>query len=168
MFLIRVLALSAAMLLTLPAQAATAPATAATAAATEQSAELQDFIQQLRAGKRQLVTDNLSLTVAEGNQFWPLYEQYQSGLSEINQRMMATLKSYADAYNAGPVSDADAKQLLDESLALEVAELQLKQTFVPQFEKALPAAKVARYIQIEQKIRAAIRYELALGVPLAE
>ena len=167
MFLIRVLALSAAMLLTLPAQA-TEAAPAAPAAATEPSAEVQEFIQQLRAGKRQMVTDNLTLTVAEGNQFWPLYEQYQSSLSDINQHMMATLKSYAEAYNAGAVSDADAKRLLDESLSIEVAELQLKQTYVPKFEQVLPAAKVARYMQIEQKIRAAIRYELALGVPLAE
>jgi Spy/CpxP family protein refolding chaperone len=161
MFLIRVLALSAAMLLTLPAQ--TAPA-----ATTEQSAEMQEFIQQVRAGKRQLVTDNLTLTTAEGDKFWPLYEQYQSGLSGINQRMVAALQSYATAYNAGPVSDADAKRLLDESLSIDAAELQLKQTFVPQFEAVLPAAKVARYIQIEQKIRAVIRYELALGVPQAE
>jgi hypothetical protein len=32
----------------------------------------------------------------------------------------------------------------------------------------LPAAKAARYVQIENKIRAAIRYELAAGIPLVQ
>jgi hypothetical protein len=30
----------------------------------------------------------------------------------------------------------------------------------------LPAAKVARYYQIENKIRAAVKYDLAGGIPL--
>jgi Spy/CpxP family protein refolding chaperone len=157
----RVLVLTAALLLAIPVQVATA-------ATTEPSAELQQFLQQVRAGKRQLVTDNLTLTTDEGNKFWPLYEQYQSKLAGINKKLGAVIKSYADAYNAGPVSDADAKKLLGESLEVEAAELKLKQSYVTKFEKVLPAAKVARYMQIEQKIRAAIRYELALGVPLAE
>ena len=32
----------------------------------------------------------------------------------------------------------------------------------------LPAMKAARYIQIENKIRAAIRYELAAAIPLVQ
>jgi hypothetical protein len=39
---------------------------------------------------------------------------------------------------------------------------------VPKLEKAIPAAKVARYIQIENKIRALLRYELAAEIPLAD
>jgi len=32
----------------------------------------------------------------------------------------------------------------------------------------LPATKAARYIQIESKVRALIRYELAANIPLVE
>ena len=39
---------------------------------------------------------------------------------------------------------------------------------MPKLEKALPAAKVARYVQIENKIRAAVRYELADAIPLVQ
>jgi len=110
----------------------------------------------------------LTLTSEEANRFWPLYEQYQSELQKINKRTFDVIKSYADAYNAGPVNDATAHKLLKESVAIDEAELNLRKKFIPKFEKALPAAKAARYVQIEQKIRAAIRYELASGVPLAE
>lgn len=33
-------------------------------------------------------------------------------------------------------------------------------------DKGLPGKKVARYLQIESKVRALIRYELAAGIPL--
>jgi hypothetical protein len=32
----------------------------------------------------------------------------------------------------------------------------------------LPGKKAARYLQIENKVRAALRYELAGGIPLVE
>ena len=39
---------------------------------------------------------------------------------------------------------------------------------MPKILAALPATKAARYIQIENKIRAAVRYELAAGIPLVQ
>jgi hypothetical protein len=39
---------------------------------------------------------------------------------------------------------------------------------VPKVLGTLPATKAVRYIQIESKIRAAIRYELADGIPLVQ
>jgi len=44
----------------------------------------------------------------------------------------------------------------------------MKSAFVPKLNKALPARKAARYLQIENKIRAVIKYDLAAGVPLVQ
>ena len=56
--------------------------------------------------------------------------------------------------------------LEDEALAIEVAEANLKSTYAPKLSKVLPIRKVARYLQIENKIRAIVKYDLAQGVPL--
>ena len=61
-----------------------------------------------------------------------------------------------------------AKKLLDESVAIDDAEVKAKSALAPKVMGVLPAAKAARYIQIENKIRAAIRYELAAGIPLVQ
>ena len=53
-------------------------------------------------------------------------------------------------------------------MAIDGAEVKLKTTYVPQLEKAIPGMKVARYIQIESKIRAVIRYEMASQIPLVQ
>ena len=97
-----------------------------------------------------------------------MYEAYQKDLQQINGRMRTTILAYADAYNKGPVSDGVAKKLLDESLAIDDAEVKLKKDMASKVMAVLPAAKAARYVQIENKIRAAIRYELADSIPLVE
>ncbi len=122
--------------------------------------------QKIKADKKLVVAQNLNLTDAEGTAFWPVYDAYQKELQQINQRLAAGILAYADAYNKGPVTNDVAKKLLDESLAIEAAEATLKSAFVPKILAALPATKAARYIQIENKIRAAVRYELAAGIPL--
>ena len=61
-----------------------------------------------------------------------------------------------------------AKKLLEYSLGIQEADVQLMRSYVPKLEKALPEMKMARYIQIEIKIRAVARYELASQIPLGE
>jgi hypothetical protein len=89
-------------------------------------------------------------------------------LQKINNHMTQTILEYADAYGKGTVDNATAKKLLGEGLAIQESELTLQQTYVPKLEKVLPEVKVARYIQIESKIRALVRYALASKIPLAE
>jgi hypothetical protein len=124
--------------------------------------------QKVKADKKLVVAANLGLTDAEGAKFWPVYDAYQKDLQQINQRMTATILAYADAYNKGPVSNDVAKKLLDEAGAIDDAEAKLKSSLVPKVLATLPAAKAARYIQIENKIRALVRYELAANIPLVQ
>ena len=124
--------------------------------------------QKIKADKKLVVAENLNLTDAEGKAFWPVYDAYQKDLQQINQRLAAAILAYADAYNKGPVTNEVAKKLLDEALAIDEAEAKLKSAAVPKILAALPATKAARYIQIENKIRAVVRYELAANIPLVE
>ena len=144
---------------------------AASALAQTQTAgttNMEILRQKIKADKKLVVAENLKLTDAEGAAFWPVYDAYQKDLQQINQRLVAAIKAYADAYNKGPVTNETAKKLLDESLAIDDAEAKLKSTSVPKIMAVLPAVKAARYVQIENKIRAAVRYELAAGIPLVE
>ena len=140
------------------------PAMAQNAATTN----MEILRQKIKADKKLVVAENLKLTDAEGTAFWPVYDAYQKDLQQINQRLTAAIVAYAAAYNKGPVTDETAKKLLDEALAIDEAEAKLKSAAVPKILAALPATKAARYIQIENKIRAAVRYELAAGIPLVE
>jgi hypothetical protein len=124
--------------------------------------------QKIKADKKLVVAQYLQLTDAEGGTFWPVYDAYQKDLQQVNQRLASVIQAYADAYNKGPVANDVAKKLLDDALAVDEAELKLKSSYMPKILGALPITKAARYIQIENKIRAAIRYELADGIPLVQ
>jgi hypothetical protein len=137
-------------------------------AQTTGTANMEILRQKVKADKKLVVAQNLGLTDAEGAGFWPVYEAYQKDLQQLNQRLGAVVLAYADAYNKGPVANDVAKKLLDEAMAVDDAEAKLKGSYVPKVLATLPATKAARYIQIENKIRAALRYELAEGIPLVQ
>ncbi len=122
--------------------------------------------QKLQADKKLVVATNMDLTETEAKGFWPVYDAYQADLGKLNERLAQLIKSYADASAKGALTDQTAKSLLDEALAIELAEVTMKQGYVPKLSAVLPMTKVARYLQIENKIRAVIKYELADGIPL--
>lgn len=155
MKLARIVLFAAATLLSLPVVAQTA-------------SDMRILAEKIKADKKLVVAANMQLTEAEAKGFWPVYEAYQKDLQGINRRLLGTIKNYADAYNKGAVSDETAKKLINEAIAIEDAEVKLKRSYVPRLEKVLPGVKVARYIQIENKIRAIGKYELAAQIPLVE
>jgi hypothetical protein len=122
----------------------------------------------LKGDRRLLVAHNMDLTDAEGKAFWPVYDAYQGDLTSLNKRLIDLIANYADAYNKGPVSNATAKDLLDRALKIDADEVQLKKTYAMKLQGKVPEAKIARWIQIENKIRAAVRYDLAENIPLVE
>jgi Spy/CpxP family protein refolding chaperone len=134
---------------------------------TAGSSDMEIAREKIKADKKFVVAKNMDLTEEEGKKFWPVYEAYQEDLQKINQRILKLINEYADAYNKGQVTDATARKLTDEAIDIEHDEASLKKSYVPKLSKVLPGVKVARYIQIENKVRAIVRYELASAIPLA-
>jgi len=128
---------------------------------------MQILREKVRADKKLVVAVNMDLTESEAKGFWPVYESYQKDLEIINQRLAKLISDYAQEYNNKTLSDEKAKKLTDEMLAIEEAEVTLRKSYAPKLGKILPARKVVRYLQIENKIRTIVKYELAAKVPLA-
>jgi predicted outer membrane protein len=129
---------------------------------------MQILRDKIKAEKKSVVATNMELTESEAKGFWPIYDQYQKDLQKINRRIVALLESYAADFRGKSLTDEKAKKLIEEAVAIEQAEANLKSTYAPKLSKALPVRKVARYLQIENKIRALVKYELAAGVPLVQ
>lgn len=122
--------------------------------------------EKLKADKKLLVAANMSLTDAEAKNFWPVYDGYQKELQTLNDRLKKTIQNYADGYNANTLTDKTAKKLIDEVTAIDESEVKMRKSYATKLAKVLPGKKVARYLQIESKVRAVVRYELAAGIPL--
>jgi hypothetical protein len=127
---------------------------------------MQIVLEKARADKKLLVAQNMQLTETEAKAFWPVYEQYQNELFLLRTRLAKLIRDYAEA--RPKMSNNTAKKLLDEYLTIERLQLKLRTAYLPRFRNALPDSKVMRYYQIENKIAAAVNYELAAAIPLAD
>jgi len=127
---------------------------------------MQFLLEKARADKKLLVAENMQFTEAEAKVFWPVYEKYQAELFLLRARTMNLIKNYSENYNT--MTDATAKKLLDEMMTIETLRGKLARAYLPKFRAVLSARKAARYYQIENKINAALYYELAAGIPLVK
>jgi len=142
--------------------------TASMASAQEKPADnMQILAEKVKADKKLVVAENMGLTESEAKAFWPIYDAYQKDLAQLNDRLSKLIETYAGYYNNKTLTDANAKELTAEAMAIETAELDLKKSYLPKLYSVLPAVKVARYIQIENKIRAIVKLQIAAAVPLA-
>jgi hypothetical protein len=138
-----------------------------TVAAQEKPADnMQILIEKVRADKKLLVSENMQLTEAEAKAFWPVYDQYQDELFLLRSRTVKLINDFADTYEK--MTNETAKKLMDEYITIETLGPKLRQAYLPKFRKVLPEIKVVRYYQIENKIQAALFYELAKSIPLAK
>jgi hypothetical protein len=153
---------AARLLLTLVVVLASATARAGEA----DEANLDILRSTIRANKKALVASSLTLSDEEAAKFWPLYDEYQKKITGVNDRLVALIKDYTTNYST--LGDDHALKLSEQYLEVESDRLKLRREYLPQFAKLLPGRKVARFFQIENKIDAVVRYDLAAEIPVVE
>jgi hypothetical protein len=135
-----------------------------TAIAQDSADTMRVLVEKIKADKRLLVSENLQLTDSEAKVFWPVYEKYQAELFVLRGRLVQLISDYATAYDK--MTSNKAKKLLDENMAIQTLRPRLNKDYLPRFRQILPDTKVVRYYQIENKIDAALNWELADRIPL--
>ncbi len=122
----------------------------------------------IREGRLEVIREELHFTDAESASFWPIYGQYRAEMDAIQDRYAAMVKEYLRRYDAADLSNDYADQLLATFFSIKRERLDVQQEYLPQFREVLPALKVARLFQLENKISAEIDAQLALVVPLVD
>ena len=132
------------------------------------SKEFEKTRAEMQKQKDAVVAADMKLTDQESKAFWPLYQEYQGALRKLHDRSIKLLAEYAQEREKETFTDQKARALLDESLDIEQEDIRLKRDYLDQFSRILPAKKVMRYFQLENKIAAMVNYQMTQGVPLAK
>ena len=122
----------------------------------------------LKAGREELVRDELFLTESESAAFWPIYEQYRDEIDTVRDRQAKIIAIYVEAYWAAELGDELAEKILEVHFLIENDLLVVEKKYVRRFRKAIPTAKVTRFYQLENKLDAEIDVALAQLIPLYE
>lgn len=147
----------------------TSAATPAPAATTQPDpGNLRAFIElvrsDLRTMKALVIAENLPLTADEAAEFWPIQREYEFELNKLLDQRLALIMKFGPA--AGGLTDAQAKELADAAFDLEDKRTALKRVVFEEMCGVVPAAKAARFFQIENQLNAAIDLRLAAELPL--
>jgi len=132
------------------------------AAQTRPEGELSVAV--LQVEKQAIVEHTMDLTETQAKAFWPLYLEYEKAMRRIDDRMERLIDGYLDQYDR--LTNDPAEAMLKEYLAIEMDRLKLKKKYIKKFRKVLTAIKTARFFQLENKLEAMIKAELATEIPL--
>lgn len=136
------------------------------AADAQAQAQLEVMLDTIRANRKALVAVNLELSPEEAARFWPLYDRYQKEIDAIRDRVVALIGDYTASF--GDLSNEKALKLMEDYLNAESDRVQVRRTYLPEFAKVLPGRTVARFYQIENKMDAVLRYDLAATIPVVD
>ncbi len=92
------------------------------------------------------ITQKLDLSPTEAQNFWPLYNEFQSNMKDLRQKNRLDLQ-YDD------INENEAKGFLDNLLKREQEELDLKKGYFEKLKTVLSAKKVAQLYILEKKFR---------------
>jgi hypothetical protein len=117
----------------------------------------------IRSQKKQIIAENMDLSDAEAEKFWPVYDQYAAELSKIYDVKIALLKDYADNYSS--MTGEQAESYIRKRAEVEQSIMQLRLKYMPAFRKVLSGRETALFYQLDWRLGLAIDVQL-IQVPL--
>jgi hypothetical protein len=128
--------------------------------------DTQQLIAQIQADKRAVVLKAMALDDAQMTAFTPIYDAYQADRKKLAERGVDLINAYSSNYDS--MTDDAAKGLLKDWFKLQDDEAALIKGTAKKMGKVLPAAKVLRFVQVENKLNALLRLPGIQGIPLAK
>ncbi len=105
----------------------------------------------IKSFKIAFITKRLNLSVEEAQQFWPVYNEFDTkrdALAKEKQSIMQDLRLHFTDY-----SDAKIEKKIDKRVMLNRKEADLEIEYNTQFKKVLPIKKVARLYASENQFK---------------
>ena len=128
--------------------------------------ELETSRIELQAQKKIKIAQSLPLTDDESDAFWDVYNDYQNDQSKLTKQSFDLIRKYSAEYESNSISNQDAENMLAEYFRIEHKEIQLKESYLPKFQTVLSTKKVFLFYQLDNKIDALIRCDIAKKLPL--
>ena len=120
----------------------------------------------MMAYRRKLVSDKLQLKPESATKFWTIYDKYQKELELVRDKRHAILIKLGE--NFDNMSDDDAAEYVRAKLDLEESRARINRRAILDMGKVLKPRELARYVQIEAKIKAFIEAGIEEEIPLIQ
>ncbi len=101
-------------------------------------AQDKDRYERIKALKIAFITERLELNETEAQKFWPIYNAFEAKNQKLRQQFSG--RDRKEKFDG--LSEQEAKSFLDKMMTADTDKHQLKQQFVKDLLKVLPAKKI--------------------------
>ena len=133
-----------------------------------QKKNMQAYIDLLRKNVRQDKTEIMGavlvLSADDAAKFWPIYSEYDTELTKLNDQRVENIKEYARVYNE--ITDEQADSLIQKSLAYQKQRAELLAKTYDRVKQAVGAITAARFAQVEHQLLLIIDLQIASSLPV--
>lgn len=120
----------------------------------------------LRSAKKQIIAENMNLTDAQAQKFWPVYDAYTQQTSKLGDARLALIKEYANSYEN--MTDAQADNLVKKMATLDEQTATLRAQWIPKFREVLTGKQTALLFQLDRRITLLIDVQFAANIPIVK
>jgi Spy/CpxP family protein refolding chaperone len=107
--------------------------------------------EKLEAMKIAFITEKLSLTTKEAQNFWPIYNEYSQKIEKLRKTKRSDLGELK--INIENSSDKEIEALLSDVFDAKTKEIELQKEYYSKYIKLLPIKKVALLYQSEHQFK---------------
>jgi hypothetical protein len=118
----------------------------------------------LKADRKVIIAEEMSLTKKETDAFWPIYNSYRAEMEKGSDGIAELILEYADLYPEVP--DEKAIEMLNRYTKIEDNLLKIKKKYLKKFAKVLPPAKLFRFAQLDNRLDLSTRVGIAVSIPV--
>jgi len=115
-------------------------------------------LNQLENARIAYITEKISLTQEQAQQFWPVYNEYTTKRRALNQRSRQLRTTRPET-----LSDQQLKDNLNQTLALRQQEIDLDKVYLLQFQKVLSVRQVSQLYTAERQFTREVLQRVAGG-----
>ena len=151
-----------------PQSPGTKSQSAKSSATDTQKKNIQAYIDLMRANvrdqKAEIMGSVMELNAADAAKFWPIYSEYDTELSKVNDLRVANIKEYAANYSQ--MTDEKADELIQNAMTFRKQRSELLAKYYGKVKDALGAVTAARFAQVEDQLLLIIDLQIASSLPI--
>lgn len=150
-----------------PAAKSEKQATAASSSDT-QAKNIQEYVELLRSNvrqeKAQIMGAVMQLSAEDAAKFWPIYAEYNTELTKVNDQRVANIEEYARNYTQ--LTDEKADELVQNAMGYQKMRSELLAKYYDRVKQSLGGITAARFLQVESQLLLIIDLQVDSSLPL--
>ena len=118
----------------------------------------------VRQEKAEIMGAVMLLNAQASAKFWPIYSEYDTELSKLNNQRVENIKEYALNYNQ--MTDEEADKLIQNAMSYRKQRAELFAKTYDKLKQALGAINAARFAQVEEQLLLIIDLQIDTALPV--